>query len=601
MKKPSISRAINREQITTFWWLISIAFRESRWRTIGYFFFASVQIATNLFTYYSTARVSAYLVEIVADKRPSSDIWPWIFLTGISSLIAYSSYRLLQIYQHLLYYKIARYSTRMFYEQLCSMDMSDFYDKDTRDELNRINEGYTWQLPNTATQCLGIVYGGLNTVVTVITIGIVAWWLIPVFAILLIPSLVYESKLSKINWFVTREDSDDRHIFWGLSSIFTVARKQFEIRALTAQAKLLRLVEKINGGFYDKQAKIFASLHWLAGVSVVLQIIREVGAQIWLAIQVINKALTLQQYFFYVAMVFRLDGALSGLFNSIARNQEGLKYSSDYRKFQKRKPLLVDVVNASKVTTSSPPFIEFVDAQFTYPGASKPVFSGLNLRIESGQKVALVGENGVGKSTVIKLLMRFYALERGRLLINGVDILDIKIESWYQQIATLFQDFNQYPLTVADNISISGVEHDDKRVKSSAKLSGADRYIDTLPKKYETYLDPSFKDGVEPSGGLWQRIALARAFYRDANIIILDEPTSAIDAKAEYEIFNNIFARHDGKTALIVSHRFSTVRKADRVLVLEGGKIVEDGTHESLLKKKGLYAEMFNKQAEGYR
>jgi ATP-binding cassette subfamily B protein len=251
--------------------------------------------------------------------------------------------------------------------------------------------------------------------------------------------------------------------------------------------------------------------------------------------------------------------------------------------------------------TSTPPSIEFIDAQFSYPGAKKPVFSGLNLRIEAGQKVALVGENGAGKSTIIKLLMRFYELDKGQLLINGIDILDVQIETWYRELATLFQDFNEYPLTVSDNISISGVYEDSKRVKVAAKLSGADKYIGTLPKNYETYLDPSFKDGVEPSGGLWQRIALARAFYREANMIILDEPTSAIDAKAEYEIFNNIFAKHDGKTALIVSHRFSTVRKADRVVVLDGGTIIEDGTHESLLKEQGLYAEMFNKQAEGYR
>jgi ATP-binding cassette, subfamily B, bacterial len=165
----------------------------------------------------------------------------------------------------------------------------------------------------------------------------------------------------------------------------------------------------------------------------------------------------------------------------------------------------------------------------------------------------------------------------------------------------LFQDFIHYPLTVGDNIAISGSRKLKSELKRSMTLAGGDQFLKSLPKGFDTYLDPAFKNGVEPSGGLWQRVALARAFYRNAHMIILDEPTSAIDAKAEYEIFNNIFDAHDENTALIVSHRFSTVRKADRIIVIENGTVIEDGTHEVLLAKNGEYAKMFNIQAEGYR
>jgi ATP-binding cassette subfamily B protein len=302
-----------------------------------------------------------------------------------------------------------------------------------------------------------------------------------------------------------------------------------------------------------------------------------------------------------MSVVFRLDGALSGLISTFARIQEGLKYSNDYRSFLGKEPTLIDVENAHILPKGHSPKIEFINATFTYPGAKQPAINNLSLIVEPGQKTALIGENGAGKSTIIKLLMRFYLLDSGKLLIDGVDIKDLAIEQWYKKVATLFQDFNKYPLTVEQNIAVSGDKTVDKDVKRAALLSGSASYIDTLPQKFKTYLDPAFTDGVEPSGGQWQRIALARAFYRQADMIILDEPTSAIDAKAEYEIFNNIFSEHNDKTALIVSHRFSTVRKADRIVVLEKGAIAEDGTHKQLLDHNGMYASMFNKQAEGYR
>jgi ATP-binding cassette subfamily B protein len=217
--------------------------------------------------------------------------------------------------------------------------------------------------------------------------------------------------------------------------------------------------------------------------------------------------------------------------------------------------------------------------------------------------VALVGENGAGKSTLIKLLLRFYRPTSGQILINGIDLQDMAIESWYKQLATLIQDFNQYPLTIAENIEIgrSSQKANIKLLKRAAKFGNVDQQVAGYEHGWETVLDSSFKKGVEPSGGQWQRVALARAFYRGAEMIILDEPTSAIDAKAEYDIFNNIFLHYKDKTALIVSHRFSTVRRANRIIVLDHGKIIEEGSHHQLMKKEGLYHDMFSKQAEGYR
>jgi ATP-binding cassette subfamily B protein len=590
------------EIIKTFWWLFAVCIKHARWTSILYLVASMLRIIVNLFAYFATARMSALLVTILTtDDKSTTELRKWFILTALAGLVGYALYTFAEMMQKFVYYRLVKWVTKAYFIQLCSIDMADFYDNKIRNEMNRISSGVEWQIPNSATTVLNIIQSAINTVATVVTVGFVAWWLIPLFVVMMIPGFIYESKLARISWYIWDKEDDSRHIYWGIQSMLTQAKKQFEIRALTAQNRLLKITDGMNSKFYGQQEQEVHKLNPLAIISVVSQFLREAIGQAWLLMSAIAGKISLEQYFFYIGIIFKLDGAISGLFTMFARVQDGLKYSTDYRYFLRHAPKIVDHKNAQKVDYSTPPEIEFIDASFTYPGAASAVFSKLNLTIKAGQKIALVGENGAGKSTIIKLLMRFYYLDEGELLINGVNIKDISIDSWYKQVATLFQDFNQYPLTVSDNISISGDKTSQIDVVRAAKLAGSHDYIQDLPNSYDTYLDPAFKDGVEPSGGMWQRVGLARAFYRKASMLILDEPTSAIDAKAEYEIFNNIFSEHDGKTALIISHRFSTVRKADRIVVLEHGEVLEDGTHEVLLKNDGRYAEMFNKQAEGYR
>jgi ATP-binding cassette subfamily B protein len=218
--------------------------------------------------------------------------------------------------------------------------------------------------------------------------------------------------------------------------------------------------------------------------------------------------------------------------------------------------------------------------------------------------VAFVGENGAGKTTIIKLLLRFYDAAEGRILIDGTDIRELDLPSYYHHIGVLFQNFNDYPFSVRDNIALGRVENfkDDAAVYKAAKVANAEPFIKKYPKQYDQVLEIGFKDGVEPSGGQWQRIALARALFRDAGILILDEPTASVDAKSEYEIFKTLETQSKDKTTIIISHRFSTVRRAKSIFVMRNGEIVEQGSHAQLMKHgEGLYKEMFDKQAEGYR
>ncbi|MET9969860.1 ATP-binding cassette domain-containing protein, partial [Streptomyces sp. NPDC006356] len=246
--------------------------------------------------------------------------------------------------------------------------------------------------------------------------------------------------------------------------------------------------------------------------------------------------------------------------------------------------------------------IEFRNVSFTYPGTTNRVLDDLTFRIPAGQCVALVGQNGAGKTTIVKLLTRLYEPTGGQILIDDVPIEEYDLDELQRNMGVIFQDFIRYEMTVRDNIGFGRIDarHDDERVADAAASGGAGPVIETLPGKYDTMLGRHFEDGHQLSGGQWQKIALSRAFMRKAPIVILDEPTAAIDAEAEAGIFGRLRTIAHEATSLVIAHRFSTVRIADKIIVIEGGKLIEQGRHDELVKADGVYAYLFNLQASGY-
>ena len=235
---------------------------------------------------------------------------------------------------------------------------------------------------------------------------------------------------------------------------------------------------------------------------------------------------------------------------------------------------------------------------FKYPKTDKLIFKNLSFQINTDEDLAIVGQNGAGKTTLIKLLLRIYDINEGEILVNGVNIKDLDLDSYYDSVAVLTQSFNQLGVPAEDNIHIGNIKNTDKKkIRDAAKLADTHETIKALPKGYKTYLTKSVNDGTQLSGGQWQKVAIARAFYRDAKLLILDEPTSAVDSISEEKIFDNIRKNATNKTTLIISHRFSTVKKANKIIVIDNGNIVEEGNHESLMKNKGLYSEMYLKQS----
>ena len=248
-------------------------------------------------------------------------------------------------------------------------------------------------------------------------------------------------------------------------------------------------------------------------------------------------------------------------------------------------------------------FNRFEDVGFRYPGSQRWAVRHLTFSFQPHERIALVGENGAGKTTLVKLLARLYDPDEGHIVLDGIDLRDYDLDSLRQNIGIIFQDFVRYDFILRENIGVSQIDalSDDARIRQAAQRSLADSVVQRVPQGYDQMLGKRFDNGVELSGGEWQKVALARAYMREAQVLILDEPTAALDARAEYEVFLRFAELTKGRMAVLISHRFSTVRMADRILVLKGGELVDDGTHEELVARGGLYAELFSLQAAGYR
>ncbi len=323
------------------------------------------------------------------------------------------------------------------------------------------------------------------------------------------------------------------------------------------------------------------------------------GANIYFFRLLLTGTIGLDRFIFLRGMLEQASSGATQVANSVQRLHELSINLQNFSDIYDTPPAIPN----GNVEVHRPLTIEFKNVSFTYPGTNQSVLNDVSFVIAPGSKLALVGENGAGKTTLIKLLLRQYLPTKGTITINGTDIRDIKQESYYSAISNLSQEFLIVQhLSIKDNL-VMGLDSEpsDDAIYKTTDLVDATDFVQKLPHKLNTRLDTSFDDGTNLSGGQKQRLGVARALLRNGDVMILDEPTSAIDAKAEYTIFNNIYKSHAGKTTLIVSHRFSTVRKADKIIVMEQGKITEYGSHEELLKHGGLYKEMFEAQAEGYK
>jgi ATP-binding cassette, subfamily B, bacterial len=327
------------------------------------------------------------------------------------------------------------------------------------------------------------------------------------------------------------------------------------------------------------------------------------AAYIAILARTIQGALTLGTLIFLAGAFSRSRGYIEKILSSVSDMSEQTLYLKDLFDFFEMKPLIASPAHPIPAPRPIKTGFEFQRVAFSYPGSDHPVLRDIDLRIDKGEKIALIGANGAGKTTLVKLLARLYEPTLGRILLDGVDLRDYSVEDLRREIGVIFQDYMRYDLLVKENIGFGNLDRlsDRSAIETAAQKGQAAEMIARLPDTYDQIVGRRFDGGVNLSGGEWQKIALARAYMRDAQVLILDEPTATLDARAEHEVFLRFAGLTEGRTSVLISHRFSTVRMADRILVLSGGEITEQGSHQELVRAGGLYAGLFELQAAGYR
>lgn len=308
-------------------------------------------------------------------------------------------------------------------------------------------------------------------------------------------------------------------------------------------------------------------------------------------------------FYFLTAAIMNASSNIQQVLSTLSGIADQALFLTDLLAFFEMKPTIQSKPNAISAPRPIRQGFEFRNVSFVYPGTERRVLNGLNFHLRPGERVALIGENGQGKTTIVKLITRLYDPTEGQVLLDGVDLREYDLEDLYREIGVIFQDFMRYEMTARENIAVGKIEEIENKplLEQAAHKSLADEVVAKLGAGYEQMLGRRFEGGVDLSGGEWQKIALARAYLRDAQLLVLDEPTAALDARSEYQVFQRFAELTAGKMALFISHRFSTVRMADRIVVLENGNIAEEGTHEKLTRMGGRYAELFELQAASYR
>ena len=530
-------------------------------------------------------------------------VLPYLALEFALVLVSSMIGQVRSLFDRILQSQLTNHVNSLIIRKAISLDLQFFENPVFYDTLQNARRQADVSALNIVNATLQMLQQVITLVSLVVLLLRFSPWLAVIVFVSAIPSFLSQSQYAERAFRAVTHRAPEARLLNYLETLLTGNDTVKEIKLFGLGETLLQRYQALFTRFYLEDRAI-AQRRTIAGLGWgILSNLAYYGSYAWIVFRTVAGRITLGDMTMFLAIFRQSQNSIRSLLDSFNRLYESNLFLDNLITYLKQQPLLVAPYNGLIAPAVIRQGIEFRNVSFQYPGSDACVLRNINLHIQPGERIALVGLNGAGKTTLIKLLTRLYDPTEGQILLDGVDLRDYELTSLHQRFGVIFQDFVRYQFTVQENIGFGQVDalDDLKRIRDAADRGGAGPIIENMPQGYDTMLGRRWEKGQELSGGQWQKIALARAFMRKAEVLVLDEPTSALDAEAEYEVFRRFGELMEGRIAVLISHRFSTVRMADRIVVLAEGKILELGSHAELMRLDGAYARLFNLQAEGYR
>jgi ATP-binding cassette subfamily B protein len=510
--------------------------------------------------------------------------------------------RVVSLIDSLLSERVSNASSVRLMQHAAKLDLEDFEDAEFQDQLERARRQTSGRMT-----LMGQLFSQAQDIVTVVSFAagliIYAPWLIVLLLLALVPAFLGEAHFNAQSYSLDYARTPERRELDYVRQTAASVETAKEVKIFGLNTFLIDRYVRLATDFYAANRRLALRRASWGGLFTAMGTIGYYLAYAYIVWRTLTGEFSIGDLTFLAGSFRRLRTLLEGLLASFSSTAGQALYLDDLFSFFEVKPEILSPDDPRPFPQPIRQGFVFEDVGFRYPGAGRWAVRHLSFTLNAGEVVALVGENGAGKTTLVKLLTRLYDPDEGRILLDGHDLREYDLDALRGNMGVIFQDFVRYNLSAADNIAVGRIEaRDDRaRIERAASRSQADEVIAKLPAGYEQMIGKRFRNGVELSGGEWQKIGIARAYMREAEVLILDEPTAALDARSEYEVFRRFKELSHGKTAILISHRFSSVRMADRILVLADGKVEAAGTHEELVSRPGRYAELFELQAAGYR